>query len=259
MHRARPTSPRKILIAPLSPYWCAQLDMPVPAPSQLPPFLSSALRDTGGRGSSTTRSPAPTAGTQGGDGYDATARQAGTATIPEWGQADSSLVLPLSLSLLVPPLNFDMISSGGGGGAIYRSGHPNERNFHFMSTLNLKTIIYLSSDDVRDNLQSWIDATHGSVKLLHFRLNVNKEPFAEMDEAIVADALRAILDRRNLPALVHCNKGKYRVGVITALIRRLQGWSITSIFDEYARFAGCDRVADEEVRGDRQREDKRSF
>lgn len=234
--------------------------MPVPAPSQLPPFLSSALRDTGGRGGNTTLpvsaavSPlAPTASTQGGDGYDATSRPAGTATMPEWVQADSSLVLPLSLSLLVPPLNFDMISSGGGGGAIYRSGHPNERNFHFMSTLNLKTIIYLSSDDVRDNLQSWIDATHGSVKLLHFRLNVNKEPFAEMDEAIVADALRAILDRRNLPALVHCNKGKYRVGVITALIRRLQGWSITSIFDEYARFAGSDRVADEEVRGARQR------
>lgn len=42
--------------------------------------------------------------------------------------------------------------------------------------------------------------------------------------------------------------GKYRVGVITALIRRLQGWSMTSIYDEYARFAGTDRVADEEVR-----------
>lgn len=42
--------------------------------------------------------------------------------------------------------------------------------------------------------------------------------------------------------------GKYRVGVITALLRRMQGWSLTSIYDEYARFAGADRVADEEVR-----------
>lgn len=41
--------------------------------------------------------------------------------------------------------------------------------------------------------------------------------------------------------------GKYRVGVITALIRRLQCWSMTSIYEEYARFAGHDRVADEEV------------
>lgn len=44
--------------------------------------------------------------------------------------------------------------------------------------------------------------------------------------------------------------GKYRVGVITALIRRLQGWSMTSLYDEYARFAGSDRIADEEVRCD---------
>jgi tyrosine-protein phosphatase SIW14 len=140
-----------------------------------------------------------------------------------------------------------MINSGGGGGAIYRSGHPNERNFQFMSTLNLKSIVYLASDDIRDNLQEWIDTTHGTVKLFHFRLNVNKEPFAEMDQDIVANAIKTILDKRNLPTLIHCNKGKYRVGVITALIRRLQGWSITSIFDEYARFAGTDRVADEEV------------
>lgn len=116
-----------------------------------------------------------------------------------------------------------------------------------MSTLNLKSIIYLSTDDVRDNLQSWISSTNGSVHLYHFRLKVNKEPFAEMDEHIVAQALETILDRRKLPCLIHCNKGKYRVGVVTALIRRLQGWSITSIYDEYARFAGSDRIADEEV------------
>lgn len=82
----------------------------------------------------------------------------------------------------------------------------------------------------------------------------------------MAQALSAILDQRNWPMLIHCNKGeqglikttysstklivcpgKYRVGVITALIRRLQGWSMTSIYEEYARFAGHDRVADEEV------------
>ncbi len=37
---------------------------------------------------------------------------------------------------------------------------------------------------------------------------------------------------------MHCNKGKYRCGTIVGLIRRLQGWSHTSIFEEYSRFAG---------------------
>ncbi|UZJ52715.1 hypothetical protein CBS101457_002035 [Exobasidium rhododendri] len=233
--------------------------MPVTAPSQLPPFLSIALIDKGdvrndeasylpsGSGlipSSTTAITPSASRAKPTEEQQHTAR----ANKTDWTQlSDSSTTLLHSSSpLLVPPLNFDMIYSEGGNGAIYRSGHPNERNFHFMSTLNLKSIIYLASDDVRDNLQGWIDATHGNVKLLHFRLNVNKEPFAEMDQDIVAQALQALLDRRNLPALVHCNKGKYRVGVITALIRRLQKWSMTSIFDEYARFAGIDRVADEE-------------
>jgi tyrosine-protein phosphatase SIW14 len=239
--------------------------MPAPAPSQLPPFLSSALlRDRGkslsdgsaflsSAGSSVVRSPntatepISTSSTTVNSSSSKNAPSTFKPLTTDWTYTDDSSHLLTSSPLLVPPLNFDMINSGGGSGAIYRSGHPNERNFQFMSTLNLKSIIYLSSDDVRDNLQSWIDGTHGNVKLLHFRLNVNKEPFAEMDQAIVAEALTAILDRRNLPALIHCNKGKYRVGVVTALIRRLQGWSITSIYDEYARFAGSDRVADEEV------------
>lgn len=239
--------------------------MPVPAPSQLPPFLSTALGDrlqdvlehsapTTPAGSSSTSAIRNerlerTSSTRTVETTKSTDNANTTGNWPHNIDSINSSLLPSSpsTSLLVPPLNFDMISSGSGSGAIYRSGHPNERNFQFMLTLNLKSIIYLSVDDVRDNLQGWIDQTHGAVKLLHFRLKVNKEPFAEMDESIVADALHSILDRRNLPTLVHCNKGKYRVGVITALIRRLQGWSITSIFDEYARFAGSDRVADEEV------------
>jgi tyrosine-protein phosphatase SIW14 len=240
--------------------------MPVPAPSQLPPFLSTALREKGDEsddssaylpsGSGLVASNTTPATPATSDLVETTLpnqpRNKSRPSKTDWttlAASDSSTTaLHSSSPLLVPPLNFDMVHSEGGSGAIYRSGHPNERNFRFMSTLNLKSIIYLSSDDIRDNLQGWIDATHGSVKLLHFRLNVNKEPFAEMDQAIVAEALQAILDRRNLPALVHCNKGKYRVGVVTALIRRLQGWSMTSVFDEYARFAGIDRVADEEVR-----------
>lgn len=256
-----PSHLSRLLITPHLPHSLSHSPdyMPVPAPSQLPPFLSSAVQSKDGSegnsflSSASTTVPSPSTANnastskEGIEGANASTTQ--RLINSDWTLPNEPTAFHSSASsLLVPPLNFDMVSSGGGSGAIYRSGHPNERNFQFMSTLNLKTIIYLSSDDVRDNLQGWIDATHGAVKLLHFRLKVNKEPFAEMDQAIVAEALAAILDRRNLPALIHCNKGKYRVGVVTALIRRLQGWSITSIYDEYARFAGSDRVADEEVR-----------
>lgn len=66
-----------------------------------------------------------------------------------------------------------------------------------------------------------------------------------MDEAEVALALEHVLDKRNHPVLIHCNKGKYRVGCLVGCLRRLQGWSHISILEECARFAG-DKIADEE-------------
>lgn len=66
-----------------------------------------------------------------------------------------------------------------------------------------------------------------------------------VDEDEVASALEHVLDKRNHPVLIHCNKGKYRVGCLVGCVRRLQRWSHISILEEYARFAG-DKVADEE-------------
>lgn len=46
------------------------------------------------------------------------------------------------------------------------------------------------------------------------------------------------------PSSHHCTQ--YRVGCLVGLIRRLQGWSHISIFEEFARFAGT-KAVDEEV------------
>ncbi|KAJ9480105.1 putative Inositol phosphatase SIW14 (putative) [Pseudozyma hubeiensis] len=139
---------------------------------------------------------------------------------------------PLSSStLIVPPLNFAMVSRG-----IYRSGHPNERNFEFLRRLSLRTVLYLGTEDYRPNMTAWTSSQN--ITFHHLRLAINKEPLAEMDESDVVKALQLILTPANWPILIHCNKGKYRVGCIVGLVRRLQGWSHTSIFEEYSRFAG---------------------
>lgn len=68
-----------------------------------------------------------------------------------------------------------------------------------------------------------------------------------MDASIVAEIIAVCMDSANHPILIHCNKGKHRVGCIVGIIRRLQQWSLTSIFDEYRRFAGVKfRVADQQ-------------
>ncbi|KAG1448743.1 hypothetical protein G6F56_008857 [Rhizopus delemar] len=41
-------------------------------------------------------------------------------------------------------------------------------------------------------------------------------------------------------------KGKHRIGCLVGCLRRIQNWSMTSIFDEYRRFAGTKVLADQE-------------
>lgn len=57
-----------------------------------------------------------------------------------------------STDILVPPLNFALLLPGPSpllpriprpnlSSGVYRSGHPNKKNFSFMETLNLKSIM----------------------------------------------------------------------------------------------------------------------
>lgn len=46
-----------------------------------------------------------------------------------------------------------------------------------------------------------------------------------------------MVDKRNHPMLIHCNKGKHRTGCLVGCLRKLQHWSYTSIFEEYRLFS----------------------
>ena len=122
----------------------------------------------------------------------------------------------LAVPPLVPPLNFAMVAPG-----VYRSGYPNKRNYPFLKKLELKTILSLS----RENSE-FIELIN-AVKCIEIPFARNKEPFVEMDKEKVAEALKIILDKRNYPILVHCDKGKNRVGCIFAIIRKMQKVSLS--------------------------------
>ncbi|KAH6573347.1 hypothetical protein BASA50_005537 [Batrachochytrium salamandrivorans] len=134
----------------------------------------------------------------------------------------------MSKQVLVPPLNFAMVEPN-----IYRSGYPNKKNFQFLLRLELKSVMYLCEDDyTQESLDFWA---------------ANNEPFGEIDQNDMADALVKFLDKSNQPILLHCNKGKHRVGCLVGCLRKLQKWSMASIFDEYRRFAGNKmHIADQE-------------
>jgi len=49
--------------------------------------------------------------------------------------------------------------------------------------------------------------------------------------------LLAILNPANRPLLIHCNKGKHRTGSLVGCLRKIRGWSLSSIFSEYLIYA----------------------
>jgi len=142
--------------------------------------------------------------------------------------------------LFIPPLNFAVVSRG-----VYRSGYPNKKNHPFLKKLGLKSILYLCPEEYSETNQNFL-RKHG-IKLFHYRIVGNKEPFVDIPEEVIRDALVDLLDERNHPILIHCNKGKHRTGCLVGCLRKLQKWSLTGIFDEYRRFAGTKvRVLDQQ-------------
>jgi len=148
--------------------------------------------------------------------------------------------IPTPADILHPPENFAMVAPG-----VYRSGFPKKKHFPFLHKLGLKSILFLAPEDYPD----WhLDhmATH-EMHLLQFGVSGNKEPFVEIDTDVMEGAVAALLDKRNHPVLIHCNKGKHRTGCLVGCMRKTMRWCITSIFDEYKRFAGKkSRRADQE-------------
>ena len=133
--------------------------------------------------------------------------------------------------ILIPNINFSMVSPG-----VFRSGYPSKKNFPFLKKIGLKSIVYLAPEEYAHANQEFARAN--GITIYQFGVEGNKEPFVDIPEEVIRAALVVILDRRNHPLLIHCNKGKHRTGVTVGCIRKVQRWSLTSIFDEYRRFAG---------------------
>ncbi|KAG0145803.1 hypothetical protein CROQUDRAFT_671519 [Cronartium quercuum f. sp. fusiforme G11] len=145
---------------------------------------------------------------------------------------DADLATKLLTAPLVPPLGFAMVTPG-----VYRSGHPNYRNFAFLEGLKLTSIMYLCTDTYRPHTFNW--AQERGLKIFHYRINLSKDPTTPLpSHSLYANALVDVLDRRNLPILIHCNKGQHRVGTLCALLRLFQGWDKAAVKAEWDKFLG---------------------
>ncbi|XP_020582762.1 probable tyrosine-protein phosphatase At1g05000 [Phalaenopsis equestris] len=141
--------------------------------------------------------------------------------------------------LFLPPLNFAMVDNG-----VFRSGFPDVANFSFLQTLKLRSVLCLCPEPYPE--ANWEFLRSNGIRLFQFGIEGAKEPFVNIPDDTIREALKVVLDARNLPLLIHCKRGKHRTGRLVGCLRKLQRWCLTSVFDEYQRFAAAKtRVSDQ--------------
>jgi len=133
----------------------------------------------------------------------------------------------------IPPINFGMVADD-----LYRSGQPNELNFPFLEKLHLKTIVFLAPDEPSQQLKNFTEEQQ--INLIHLGVDSlsSSATWNPISEDVVISALRLILDTSLYPLAMMCNLGRHRTGTVVGCLRKLQRWNLTSIFEEYHRYAG---------------------
>ncbi|OMJ26284.1 putative tyrosine-protein phosphatase [Smittium culicis] len=131
---------------------------------------------------------------------------------------------------LIPPVNFGYVEEN-----LYRFGQPNELNFPFVEKLGIKTILWLALEEPNQKFLNFIDDQE--IQFYHLGAGQNSSTDPITEETIV-DSLNIILDVTKYPLAIVCNVGRHQTGTLVGCLRKLQGWNLSSIFDEYRRFAG---------------------
>nr|GMD06963.1 probable tyrosine-protein phosphatase At1g05000 [Ipomoea batatas]GMD11361.1 probable tyrosine-protein phosphatase At1g05000 [Ipomoea batatas] len=118
---------------------------------------------------------------------------------------------------------------------VFRSGFPDAANFAFLQTLGLRSIICLCPEPYPEENVEFLNANR--IQLFQFGIEGSKEPFVNIPADMIKEALKIVLDEKNHPLLIHCKRGKHRTGCLVGCLRKVQRWCLTSIFDEYQRYA----------------------
>lgn len=126
---------------------------------------------------------------------------------------------------LLVPENFSMVENG-----VFRSSFPRTKNIPFLRTLNLRSVSPLIPEDYPKGLLDFYNSEGLGIKVFQYGIDGNKWLFKEIGKADLFQILVYVINPRNRPILIHCNKGKHRTGTIIGCLRKLRGWALSSIF-----------------------------
>lgn len=112
----------------------------------------------------------------------------------------------------------------------YRGAQPDGRDYTDLAALGVRTVIDLTRDG-RSDEPGLVE--RAGMKFLRIPLTTSDRPA----DAAVAQFLTTVNDPMNQPVYVHCQGGRHRTGVMTAVYRMTEdGWTADQAFAEMRRF-----------------------
>ena len=126
------------------------------------------------------------------------------------------------------PQNFGVVAPG-----MYRSSFPEAEDLPFLEGLKLKTIVTLVQKDFSKHFHDFVDK-HG---ITHHIVEMKGTKKEEIPAEIMGTILELVLDKSCHPVLIHCKQGRHRTGCVVGVLRKMSGWNLGSILDEYKTYA----------------------
>lgn len=151
----------------------------------------------------------------------------------EGGAEDNEWQHVVTGGSLIPPANYGAVEEG-----LYRSGMPVEINFPFLESLHLRTLLHMSPEHLNMPFRTFLEDQKVDV----IELGHTGKALEPVSPDAVLSAMAYILDPTRAPVYVMCSQGRYRTGTVIGCLRKLQCWSLASVFEEYRRYAERDKV-----------------
>eukprot|EP00048_Salpingoeca_helianthica_P009419 m.135195 g.135195 ORF g.135195 m.135195 type:complete len:225 (-) comp14864_c5_seq2:322-996(-) len=139
---------------------------------------------------------------------------------------------------IIPPFRFGIIEQD-----LYRSAQPTPRNYDFLRSLRLRTVVaFLPSIDPQFSRF----ASENNISVVHIPVERSFEVITlrHGDVASFLDKLEPV----RLPMLVHCFDGAQTTGLAVACLRRQQQLAMAFIAAEFRRFIRDFTIQGEEMK-----------
>src|SRR5262245_58551806 len=112
----------------------------------------------------------------------------------------------------------------------YRGAQPEGGDYPDLASFGIKTVIDLTQDGRADE-QRLVE--HSGMSFYRIPLTTSDRP----SDAAVMQFLKLVNNPGNWPVYVHCQGGRHRTGVMTAVYRMTQdGWSADRAYEEMKEF-----------------------